>query len=634
MAKRRLPYGTWPSPVKPETLVERAVGLTQVEVAGGRVFWSEARPSEAGRQAVVGDGGQELLPAGFSARTQVHEYGGRCWCLHGGALVFSNWADQRLWLLPAGGEPTPLTAEPPSPRSHRYADPAVTPDGRWVLSVRERHGEAVLNDLVAIPSDGSGETRVLASGRDFYGAPRISPDGRRLAWVCWDHPDMPWDHAELWVADLGAGGELAGERRVAGTSGESVTQPRWSPDGVLHWVSDRSGWWNLYNEQGASLYPAEAEVGEPDWVFGSSTYAFLPDGRVVAAWASGGSWHLGLVSGGRAEKLELPFTLFRSLQPLGDGVACVVASPSEPPAVVRIGLPGCHVDVLRRSFETSLDPGFVSSPRHVEVATGGGEVAHVHYYAPTHPECEGPEGAKPPVLVTCHGGPTSAAQPVLNLTVQFWTSRGIAVADVDYRGSTGYGRAYRRRLFGGWGVLDVEDCAAAVATLGAEGLVDPGRAAIRGASAGGFTALAALASTEVFAAGASHYGVADLELLARETHKFESRYLDRLVGPYPEAAEEYRRRSPINHVDRISSPVVLLQGLDDTVVPPAQSELIYESLRRRGVPVAYLAFEGEQHGFRRAATIRRVAEAELAFFAAVLGFSPADDLPPLEIANY
>jgi dipeptidyl aminopeptidase/acylaminoacyl peptidase len=640
MSRPTLAYGSWPSPITPESLVEQAVRLASASVVGDRVYWVEGRPADGGREVLVakdpGVDPVDVIPPGFSVRTQVHEYGGRCYAVdqHPGdgadTVVFSNWADQRLWVWRDGDEPTPLTPEPDQPRGDRYADPVITPDGRWVVCVHEQHLSSgdVVNDLVAValnPSEPDRPARVIASGHDFYSAPRVSPVGKRLAWLTWDHPDMPWDATSLWVAEVQAGMAISPPVLVAGAPDESVIQPRWSPAGVLHYLSDRSGWWNLYDETGTALCPLDAEFGEPDWVFGNSSYGFLPDGQVVATWTAEGGSRIGFVRGGRVEEASLPFTSYTSVSPSRDGVVAITASPVDPPAVARLDLAGGRFATLRRSQEIALDADHLSRPEAVEFPTSGGEVAHALFYSPAHAEYDGPPGERPPLIVIIHGGPTSSASAVLNLSVQFWTNRGFAVADVDYRGSSGYGRAYRRRLDGGWGIVDVEDCSAVVAWLDSRGWIDGTRAIIRGRSAGGFTTLAALAFTDTFAAGASLYGIGDLELLARDTHKFESRYLDRLVGPWPEGADEYRRRSPIDHVDQINDPLILFQGLEDQVVPPAQSELMYRALRDRGVPVAHLEFEGEQHGFRKASTIVTVAASELEFYGRVLGFTPASD---------
>jgi dipeptidyl aminopeptidase/acylaminoacyl peptidase len=560
----------------------------------------------------------DVLPAPFSARTTVHEYGGGAFCLGPGALYFSNFADQRLWRLdPGGGPPTPVTDEGPDAR---YADGQVGAEGARLVCVRERHtGDDVVNDVVVVPTDGSGPPEVVASGHDFFAAPRWSPDGR-LAWLAWDHPDMPWDATRLYVD---------GEQ-VAGGAGESVSQPRWSDEGVLHWVSDRTGWWNLYRD-GEALAPMAAEFTGPDWTFGQATYTFLADGRIVAAWAADGAGHLGVIEpDGRVGVLDLPFTAFADVHAFGGGVAAIVASPTRAPAVVTIDPDTGQVDVLRSSRPNPVDPGYLSTPQAVDFPTTGGQTAHALFYPPANRDCDGPPGALPPLVVTSHGGPTAAASRSLELRTQFWTSRGIAVVDVDYRGSSGYGRAYRRQLAGLWGVADVDDCIAAARHLAGTGAVDGGRMVIRGSSASGLTTLLAL-TRGVFAAGASLYGVADLAALATDTHKFEARYLDGLVGPWPGAATTYRERSPLHQADRLAAPLIVFQGLDDKVVPPAQADVLVDALRRAGLPFAYLRFEAEGHGFRRAETIRRVVEAELSFYGQVLGFEPADDIEPVEI---
>ena len=638
------PYGSWRSPITADLLVRRAVALHDLVVSGEDLYWNERRPAEGGRQVVVhrsADGRvADVVPQGFSARTTVHEYGGGAFTVASGVVLFSNFADQRLWRLDPGEPPRPITPEPPTPGTHRYADGRVTPDSSRLLCVRERHLEGhVVNDLVAVPTAG-GEAVVLAEGRDFFAAPRPSPDGRRLAWLGWDHPNMPWDGTELWVGDLDRDGRLRDARLVAGGPEESISQPRWSPGGVLHWASDRTGWWNLYAEGGddggghRALGPMEAEFSGPDWTFGQSTYTFLPDGRLVAAWTRDGTDRLGLVHpGGGVEALDVPFSLFRSVQAWGEEVVAIAASARQAPAVVAVEVRAGAVRVLRPSHEEDVDAGFVAEPRPLRFASAGDRTAHALYYPPANRDHQGPAGERPPLLVTSHGGPTGAASPVLDLGLQFFTSRGFAVVDVNYGGSSGYGRAYRRLLDGQWGVVDVEDCLAAARHLVDQGEVDGRRLAIRGGSAGGYTTLCALVFHDVFAAGASYYGVADLEALAAHTHKFESRYLDRLVGPYPEALDLYRQRSPVHAADRLSCPVILFQGLEDKVVPPEQAEALVAALRAKGLPFAHLTFAGEQHGFRSEAAIRRAIEAELWFYGRVLGFEPSDQIDPVPAEN-
>jgi dipeptidyl aminopeptidase/acylaminoacyl peptidase len=639
------PYGSWRSPISAASIARGAIGLAEPEFSGEAVYWLELRPAEQGRYVVVrrrSDGDvSDAIPSGFNARTRVHEYGGGAYLVDGETVFFSNFEDQRIYRQDPGGPPRPITPEPNTPAALRYADARLSPDGRLIVCVHESHaGEEVVNELVAIPADGSAPPRTLTSGRDFYSFPRISPDGRSLAWTSWDHPRMPWDGTELWTAELSSEGELGEPALVAGGPEESVFQPEWSPNGTLHFVSDRSGWWNLYRRgdgKDEPLAPMEAEFGAPQWVFGLSTYAFLPDGRIACAYGSEGMPRLGLLEPGSGvvEELEaayVPFGLptLRSHRTL---LTFVGASPTQPPAVVSLDAETGALEVLARSMEQEIDRGYISVPRSLEFATEEGLSAHALFYPPVNKDIEAPEDERPPLIVISHGGPTAQADAGLDPRIQFWTSRGLAVVDVNYGGSTGYGRAYRERLRGRWGEVDTADCLNAARHLAEVGEVDGARLAIRGGSAGGYTTLCALAFHDLFATGASYYGVADAELLARHTHKFESRYLDALIGPYPEAAELYRARSPIHAADQVSCPVILFQGLEDEVVPPSQAEVMVAALERNGVPYAYLAFEGEQHGFRRAETIQRTLESELYFYSRILGFEPAERLEPVAIHN-
>jgi dipeptidyl aminopeptidase/acylaminoacyl peptidase len=638
-----LPYGSWASPISAELVAAGGVSLDEVRVDGQTVYWVEGRPLEGGRQAVcreAGGGVEDVIPPGRNARTRVHEYGGGSYLAHRGIVYFSDFGDQRLYRKDPGSDPRPITPEPATRAADRYADACPTPDGRLLVCVRERHRDGqVVNELVAVPADGSGPPEVLASGRDFYASPRLRPDGRRLAWLEWDHPNMPWDGTELRTAEL-AGGALAGTPvTVAGGPEESVFQPEWSPDGVLHLVSDRSGWWNLYRVQPGggleALAPHEEEFGHPQWVFGMATYAFLPGGRIACVHGRGPMQRLGILGpDGSLTDLELPFTSLTPphLRAAGDRLACLAGSPTRPTVVALVD-PAGGVEVLRSSEDRELDAGFLTTPRPIEFPTTGGRTAHALYYPPANLDVRGPQGERPPLVVVSHGGPTAGINSELHVGYQFFTSRGIAVVDVDYGGSTGYGRAYRRRLDGRWGIVDVDDCVAAARHLVGQGEVDPSRLAIRGGSAGGYTTLCALTFRDDFAAGASYYGVADAAALARDTHKFESRYLDRLIGPWPQAEDLYRERSPIHFTDRLSCPVILLQGLEDEVVPPAQAEQMVAALDAKGIPHAYLPFPGEQHGFRQAAHIRRALEAELYFYSRVFGFELADPVDPVPIAH-
>lgn len=659
------PYGSWPSPITAELVVRAAAGLgdVQVDPTTGAVWWSESRPDEGGRIALVRldpstGSTSEPLPATHSARTRVHEYGGRAWWVDHGSVWYANWDDQRLWrLAPDDDAPVPVTPAPPLRHGDRYADGVVSPDGRWIVCVRERHcapdGDTLpeaRNEIVAVPATPAATTEpadaepiVLVAGTDFVSSPRLDPAGTRLAWLVWDHPRMPWDGTELWTAELRLDGPLphvVDPTFVAGGPDESLVQPEWSPDGQLHVVSDRSDWWNLHRVTGpGALTPigaAAVEVATPPWNFGQSRYLLDTERRrAVAAVSRDGEDALALLLDEGIAELETPYTSWSSLRLDGTGrVVAIAAAADAEPAVVRVDLdaPGAPaIEVLRPPRDLGLASEWFSRPEPIDFPTSGGRTAHALYYAPTNPTTVGPDTERPPLLVMIHGGPTSAARPQLSLATQYWTSRGIAVVDVNYGGSTGYGRPYRRQLDGQWGVVDVDDCEAAARFLAARGDVDPDRLLIRGGSAGGFTTLAALAFRDTFAAGASLYGVADLAALAADTHKFESRYLDGLVGPYPAAVDLYAARSPIHHLDGFDRPLIVFQGLEDEVVPPNQSEMIVAALEARGVPVAYVPFEGEQHGFRRAENIRRVLEAELWFYGRVLGFEPADTIEPVEI---
>ncbi|HEX6780413.1 MAG TPA: S9 family peptidase [Solirubrobacterales bacterium] len=647
------PYGSWSSPIEAATVARAGRRLGAAAIGGdGAVWWAEGRPDEGGRVVLMrrpqGGAPEEVTPAGTNVRTRVHEYGGGAWCLVGADLVvFVDFADQRLYRQRLGEEPVAISPAPAADGARHYADMRPTPGGDGIVCVRETHGEGEpVNEIVSLPLDGSAEPQVLAGGRDFYSFPRISPDGEWLAWTCWDHPNMPWDGTELWVAPLADSGE---ERLVAGGPEESVFQPEWGPDGRLHFVSDRDGWWNLYRarEPGAELSgeegtlvqltEEEADFAHPQWLFGGATYAFLGSGSIACVRCAGAEERLFLLrpEGWEPTDLGLPFTSFGYpvLAARGEQVAFAAAGPESETAVVVHDVERGATEIVRTSSETPVDPAYLSRPRPVEFPTGEGAVAHGFYYPPANPGFEAPEGEAPPLIVESHGGPTSHATPALSREFLYWTSRGIGVVDVNYRGSSGYGRAYRNELRGTWGVVDTEDCVAAALYLAEQGEADGERLAIHGGSAGGYATLCALTFHDAFAAGASYFGVADAEALARDTHKFESRYLDRLIGPYPERADLYRERSPINHAERLRSPVILFQGLEDEVVPPNQAETMVAALARNGVPHAYLPFEGEQHGFRKAETNIRCLEAELYFYGRIMSFSPAGKPEPVEIAG-
>jgi dipeptidyl aminopeptidase/acylaminoacyl peptidase len=641
------PYGTWRSPISAEMVSVGGVTLSQPRLENGSVYWQESRPSEGGRSVLMHAApfseAVEITPPGFNIRTTVHEYGGGAYLIHRGTAFFSNFVDQRLYRQEVGADPSPITGE--SGGRDRYADGRITPDGRWLICVRERHPDpddpsGVTNDLVAIPPDGSAEPVIIRSGRDFYSSPRISLDGSKLCWLEWDLPWMPWDGCEVHVAELADDATLPHVRQVAGRAGEeSIFQPAWSPAGDLHFVSDRTGWWNLYRErdgQVEALHPAEAEFGWPQWVFGMSAYGFLGDGRIACLWERDGVQHVAMLDpeSGELIDLDVPHSAMRpNLDVDGDRVVFVGGGPSIPDQVVLLDVTARSMDVLRSSSSVNIDEEHFSIPRQIEFPTEGGVTAFAHFYPPRNRDAAGPGGERPPLIVMSHGGPTAEASPGFSLETQFWTSRGFAVVDVNYGGSTGFGRRYRQRLNGNWGVVDTADCINAARWLADQGEVDGNRLLITGGSAGGYTTLCALTMHDGFAAGTSYFGLADLEsFVDGGTHKFESRYLFSLVGPYPEEAERYRSRSPINFTDGISCPMLLLQGAEDRVVPPAQAEIMVEALKRKSLPYAYVLFEGEQHGFRKAESNRRALESELSFYAQVLGFE-RDDVPALQVEN-
>ncbi len=591
-------------------------------------YWVESRPAEGGRCVIMtlaADGAPaELSPPGFNVRTRVHEYGGTPYFATREALYFCRFEDQRLHVRRAGGVPTALT-----PEGCRYADFAADGSAAHLYAVREDHrrpGEP-RNAVVRIEVE-TGREQVLFEGSDFVAYPRVSRDGRRIAWVAWNHPDMPWDATTLYVAELTPRGP-AGITAVAGGTRESVMEPRWAEDGTLYFISDRSNWWNLYRfRQGqvAPVFRLEAELASPLWTLGQSNYALTGDGRAVFRYGIRARDGLGVVDlqSGRVTRLELPFAGLSNVELLSPGAAVAVASsPRAESALVVIDLATGRHRVARSVSQLRIDSGGISVAESIEYATADGERAHAFFYPPENTDFRPPAGEKPPLVVKVHGGPTSHAKPEFSLATQYWTSRGFALLDVNHRGSSGFGRAYRERLNGNWGLIDVADVVAAVRHLVQAGRVDGQRVAIRGGSAGGFTVLAALAFHDAFRAGANYYGVSDLEALAHDTHKFESRYLDRLIAPLPQGRAVYEARAPIRNLQRFTAPLITFQGSDDKVVPPSQSRAIVEALKRKGVPVEYLEFEGEQHGFRRAENIVRSLEAELGFYGRVFGFMPA-----------
>lgn len=635
-------YGSWKSQVTSDLVSSGTIRFDgQIEIDGDEIYWVEMRPAEAGRYVVVRrsrDGRKsDITPRQFNARTRVHEYGGGAFKVDHGSVYFSNFTDQRLYCQNFGSTPWPITHE----GSMCYADGIIDHRRERMICVCQDHTRNDKNPenyLASINIHGTGQVQKLVSGNDFYSSPRVSPDGSHLAWLTWNHPNMPWDYTELWVGEIEEDGAITNAVKLAGGSDESICQPKYSSDGTLYFISERTGWWNLYRWRDGfiePLCPMEAEFGVPHWTFGQSNYGFASTRQLICTYFKNGAWHLASLDTVtlRFEIIDTPYTSISSVQALPGYAVFLAGSPTETPAIVRLDLAGGKTEVLCRSTEVKVDPRYLSLPEAIEFPTESGLTAHALYYKPKNDNFTGPSDKRPPLIIVSHGGPSGATSSTLNLSIQFWTSRGFAVADVDYGGSTGYGRAYRQRLDGRWGIIDVDDCVNCARYLIERGEVDGERTVIRGGSAGGYTTLAALAFRNVFKAGASYYGVSDLEALAKDTHKFESRYLDRLVGPYPTRRDLYLERSPIRSVERLSCPIIFFQGDEDKIVPPDQAEVMANALRKKGIPVAFVVFQGEQHGFRKAQNIKRALDAELYFYSKIFNFDLSDQIEPVLIEN-
>jgi dipeptidyl aminopeptidase/acylaminoacyl peptidase len=648
----RAAFGSWKSPVTAGLVVGETIRLGQLRIGADGTYWTEGRPHEKGRNAVVRlrtDGeAEDLTAAPFDAATRAHEYGGGALAVTAAGVFFSNYKDQHIYTLDAACQPKAVTHID----GLRYADVIADPARTRLIAVCEDHREAghePVNTLVSIDLEtgAAGAVEVIASGHDFYSSPCLSPDGTQLAWLTWDHPNMPWDGTELWLATVASDGAIGTPRRVAGGNTESLFQPAWSPAGDLYVVSDRSGWWNLYRVRSdaadlgatddtlAPLHPMDAEFGKPQWLFGMTTYGFAADGRIVCLYEQEGTTHLAVCDPATSafDDIPTPYSTMRDLQVSGDKVVFFGSSPTAAEAIVEFDLRTHTSRVLRKSDRAEVDARYVSVAEPIRFPTEGGVHAHAFFYPPANADFQGPQGTLPPLLVIAHGGPTSSTHSGFKRPIQYWTSRGFAVVDVDYGGSSGHGRAYRRRLDGQWGITDVNDAINAARYLIQQGRVNGDALAVRGGSAGGYLVLCGLAFHDFFKAGASYFGVGDLEALMKDTHKFESRYMLRLVGQYPEEQALYQARSPIHFVDRMSSAMILFQGADDKVVPPNQAESIYQAVRAKGLPVAHVLYEGEGHGFRRAENITHSLEAELYFYGKIFGFEPADKIAPVSIDN-
>ena len=638
--QKTAPYGSWKSPITSSAIVAKAIAFGLTALDDEDVYWIEQRAQEAGRNVIVkrSDEGKigDVTPAAFNARTRVHEYGGGAFCVDDGMVYFSNFKDQRLYRQVKDRKPAPLTPE----KEWRYADAVVDCSRKRLICIREDHADKskqAVNSLVSVDLN-NGSVNILTMGNDFYSNPRFSADGRKLAWLTWNHPNMPWDGTELWTATVSDDGTLANAKKIAGGDDEAIFQPEWSPSGMLHFVSDKSGWSNLYRHNGTeakALYPMEADFNRPQWVFSARTYDFESADRIICSYTQDGKWFLARLdtTSGAFETFDLPFCDITYPRVTNGAAVFVAGAMDQPTALVKFDLVTHKIDVIKAASKKKTDTGYLSTPQSVEFPTENGLTAYGIFYAPHNKDYAAPADERPPLLVLSHGGPTSASPMSLRSNIQYWTSRGFAVLDVNYGGSTGYGRAYRERLNGQWGVVDVDDCVNGARYLVERGDVDVSRLAIAGGSAGGYTTLCALTFRDTFKAGASHFGIGELEIFVKDTHKYESRYCDRLIGPYPQRRDLYLARSPINFLDRINCPMILFQGLEDKIVPPNQAEMMFEAVKRKGLPVAYLPFAGEQHGFRQAKNIKRSLDAELYFYSRVFGFKLAEKIKAVKIEN-
>ncbi|GBF78704.1 S9 family peptidase [Aphanothece sacrum] len=641
IAQMIAPFGSWKSPITSDVIVAGSISIGGIMFDAEDIYWLEGRPTEGGRNVLVKrspDGTMsDITPQPFNVRSRVHEYGGGSFLVVAGIVYFVNFSDQRLYQQLPDQTPQPLTPE----GNRRYADLILDKKQNRLICVSEDHsnnGEEPENTIVSVDIK-TGQIEILVKGHDFYSSPRLSPDGTQLAWISWDHPNMPWDGTKLWLGHMEEDGSLGKIISVAGNTDESISEPKWSPDGKLYFSSDRMGWWNLcfYSKKGViiSLFPLNAEFAYPHWVFGLSTYTFTSANQIICTFSQDGRWVLASLDVQKRQLsiLDTPYSNIASLDAYNGQIVLIGGSPTEATAAICLNMKTGETLTLKRSTDLKVDPGYLSIPQLIPFPTENGLTAYAWYYAPQNKDYIAPEGELPPLLVKSHGGPTAAASSNLSLRVQYWTSRGFAYLDVNYGGSTGFGRDYRQRLEGQWGIVDVDDCVNVAKYLVEQEIVDGDRLAISGGSAGGYTTLAALTFRDTFKAGASYYGVGDLEALAKDTHKFESRYLERLIGKYPEEKEIYQARSPINFTEQLACPVIFFQGLEDKVVPCNQAEMMVEAIKEKGLPVAYVAFEGEQHGFRRAENIKHALDGEFYFYSRIFGFEPAENLQPINIMN-
>ncbi|MBT3228940.1 MAG: S9 family peptidase [Candidatus Marinimicrobia bacterium] len=632
------PYGSWKSPISGKSLVQSSLRLGQIQIDDESIYWSEGRPAEKGRTALMtwtDNKIHEITSDDSDVRTRAHEYGGGAFLCVKEHYFYINNSDQQIYEVHENGEPRQVTNHP----EYRFADMILDQKRGSLYVVGENHADSqnIKNCLLRITLDGGG-LQIIAEGHDFFSNPQLSPDGSQLLFLAWDHPNMPWDGTQLQLADLDFDGNIARIQELAGGMDESIFQPQWDPDGSIYFISDRNGWWNIYryyHSQITCILESEAEFGLPQWVFGMSKYAVLNTGDLVAAYSDLSGSHLLRidVQEGTSIEIKTHYTHIDQVKGSKNHIAFIGHTDSQPGEVVTMDLDEKTSHTIRKAAEIDINESYISKAQHVSFESAPDELTHAWFYPPRNPDYEARSGDLPPLIVLSHGGPTGNSSGAFSLAIQYWTSRGFAIVDVNYSGSTGYGRQYRERLKGNWGVRDVHDCATAAKYLVGEGLVDKERLIIKGGSAGGYTTLAALTFLDVFKAGASYYGVGDLTLLARDTHKFESRYLDSMIGPYPEEKQLYIDRSPLNFADQLDCPVIFMQGLDDSVVPPDQAKSMVAALKNNGIPVAYLPFEGESHGFRQATTVVKAIESEYYFYTRIFGIDPVESVEPIEIFN-
>ena len=620
--KTKKPFGSWPSVINPQLVSGAAPSLNYIQSHGERLFWVENRPWEAGRNVIISRTAEglieDLLPSPYSHYSRVHEYGGMAYAVTDNRLYFVNAADQRIYQLALGKGSQPVAITPCGPR---FADLVVDSHNRRLIAVCEQHfdNREPENYLAGIALDSTNaQIQRLVSGADFYAYPRISPDGQKLCWIEWNHPNMPWDSTQLWQANISEEC-LANTKLVAGgDNSEAIFQPQWSPDNQLYFISDRSNWWNIYCANTGIVLDMAAEFATPLWQFGMSTYDFIDSNTIGCLWTQRGIWHCGFVNI-RSGQLIATGSQFSSMEAAccyNGSLYMVAGAPAMADQIVAVSQQG-DIDSVYAPSSLDIEAGNIAEPESISFATADGQWVQAFFYPPTNSLYQAEDSELPPVIAICHGGPTGATDSGLNLKIQYWTNRGFAVVDINYRGSTGFGRSYRHSLTAAWGIADVEDTQYAIEYLTAQQKVDPKRCIIRGSSAGGYTVLSALTFTDTFKAGASLYGIGDLQTLVSDTHKFESRYLDRLVGPYPERRDIYIERSPIHHIEQLNCPVIFLQGLEDKVVPPNQAQMMVDSLQQKGIEVVHITFPDEGHGFRKADNIIRALEAELAFYCDV-----------------